>query len=61
MKYRFVQMHQPEFRLAAMCRVLQVSRSGFYAWQRRTPSLRTQTNQRLIARMWRLHHQTREA
>lgn len=35
----------------AMCRVLQVSRSGFYVWQRRGMSARTQTNQRLIVRM----------
>lgn len=56
-----MQTHQPEFRVASMCRVVQVSRSGFYAWQRRPLSLRTQTNQQLIARMRLLHHQTREA
>lgn len=44
-----------------MCRVLQFNRSGFYAWQRRPPSLRTQTNQRLIDRMRLLHHQARES
>jgi len=60
-KYAFMQTHQPEFRVAPMCRVLQVSRSGFYAWQRRAPSLRTQTDQTLIARMRMLHQQTHEA
>lgn len=61
MKYGFIQRHQQEFRLTRLCRVLQVSRSGFYAWQRRQPSARTQSNQRLIERMRILHQQTREA
>jgi putative transposase len=60
-KYGFIQTHQQEFRLTRMCHVLQVSRSGYYAWQRRGPSARTQANQRLIARMRVLHQQTREA
>jgi hypothetical protein len=37
--------------MAPMCRVLQVGRSGFYAWQRRGMSARTQANQTLIDRM----------
>lgn len=61
MKYRFVQAHQREFRLAPMCRVLQISRSGFYAWHRRQRSARAQRNQDLIERMHRLHQDTREA
>ena len=61
MKYRFIQTHQQEFRLTRMCRVLRVSRSGFYAWHRRGPSPRTQVNQVLIERMRVLHQQTREA
>ena len=50
-----MQRHQQEFRLTRMCAVLQVSRSGFYAWQRRKTSTRTQANQRLIDRMRVLH------
>ncbi|MGH7221129.1 MAG: IS3 family transposase [Nitrospiraceae bacterium] len=61
MKYGFIQRHQQEFRLTRMCTVLQVSRSGFYAWQRRPPSARRQVNQRLVERMRVLHQQTREA
>jgi putative transposase len=56
-----MQRHQQEFRLTRMCAVLHVSRSGFYAWQRRETSARTQANQRLIERMRVLHQQTREA
>ena len=61
MRYGFVQAHQQEFRLTRMCRILQVSRSGFYAWQRRETSARAQANQRLIERMRVLNQQTREA
>jgi hypothetical protein len=60
-KYGFMQRHTGEFRVMAMCRVLQVSRSGDDVWQRRPPSVRTQTNQRLMERMRVLHQQTREA
>ena len=56
-----MQTHQYEFRLAPMCRVLQVSRSGYYAWHRRGLSARSQANQQLLARMRILHQQTREA
>ena len=56
-----MQRHQQEFRLTRMCCVLQVSRSGCYAWQRLETSARTQAKQRLIARMRVLHQQTREA
>lgn len=61
MKYAFIQTHQQEFRVTRMCCVLQVSRSGFYAWQRRPPSARGRANQHLIERMRVLHQQTREA
>jgi transposase InsO family protein len=39
-KFRFVQEHRETFRVGMMCRVLKVSRSGYYAWRRREPSLR---------------------
>ena len=35
MKYVFMEEHQGTFRVSAMSRVLQISRSGFYAWRRR--------------------------
>lgn len=34
-KYGFMQNHRDPFTVSAMIRVLDVSRSGFYAWQRR--------------------------
>lgn len=40
--------HAREFRLCAMCRVLGVHRSGYYAWLRNGPSAREREDQRLL-------------
>jgi putative transposase len=56
-----MQAHQRECRVTWMSQVLQVSRSGFYAWQHQAASPRAQANQALIVRMRVLHQQTREA
>ena len=49
MKYVFMDEHQGTFGVSAMSRVLQVSRSGFYAWRRRQahPSPRQQRRKRI--------------
>jgi hypothetical protein len=39
-KLRFVQEHRETVRVGMMCRVLKVSRSGYYAWRQRQPSRR---------------------
>lgn len=39
--------HAREFRLCAMCRVLGVQRSGYYAWLRQGPSVRERDDVRL--------------
>ena len=60
MRYTCIQAHHHEFRVARMCRALQVSRSGFYAWQHRVESPRAQANRALLDRVRTLHQQTRE-
>ncbi len=44
-----------------LCRALQVSPSGYYAWRSRRPSARTLDNLRLAKRIEQLHGETREA
>lgn len=43
----FIDHHRGEYPIALMCRVLQVSRAGYYAWRRRPPSRRSCENRRL--------------
>jgi len=38
-----------------MCRCLEVSTSGFYAWARRTPGLRARATARLLERIREIH------
>jgi len=40
--------HAREFRLIAMCRVLGIQRSGYYAWRRSPRSARSKEDQRLL-------------
>ena len=43
--------HAREFRLCAMCRVLGVHRSGYYAWLRQQTSAREREDERLLGRI----------
>ncbi len=45
-----IQAHQTEFGVRAMCRVLRVHFSGFYAWLKEPLSLRAQDNARQSAK-----------
>lgn len=60
MRYAFIREYDREFRVSAMCRVLDVSRSGYYAWRAREPSDRTKANALLIDRIRGIHTQSRE-
>ena len=51
MKYAFIRDHQREFSIQAMCRVLKVHRSGFYAWLKKPLSDRAIEDQRLLKRI----------
>ena len=35
MRYRFIEAEKATYPVTMLCRVLQVSRSGFYAWHKR--------------------------
>ena len=55
MKYACIARHRGEFQVRLMCRVLDVSESGFYACVRRAPSIRSTTDQRLTLHVRAFH------
>jgi len=58
MRYRFIDAHKKAWPVNLMCGVLEVSRSGFYHWTKRGPSLRARSNRKLDRRIGEIfgHH-----
>jgi len=48
MKYRFLRDHAGIHRVEKMCRMLEVSRSGYYVWRKRPMGRRRGENLRLV-------------
>ncbi|EBX4455339.1 TPA: IS3 family transposase [Salmonella enterica subsp. enterica serovar Kiambu] len=48
MKYVFIENHQAEFNIKAMCRVFQVARSGWYVWHQRRHQINRRQRFRLV-------------
>jgi len=55
LRFEFIEQHREEWPIAVMCRVLEVSRSGFYAWKKRPESARSQRQQELVSEMQVIH------
>ena len=51
--------HRADFPIATMCRVLGVSSSGYYAWSKRLPSRRAQSNATLTRTLRTVHAASR--
>ena len=60
MKYQAMEPLRHQYPLWAMCRLLGVSASGYYAWRHRGPSPRAQQEPRLEAEIRAAHRRTRE-
>lgn len=59
MKYAFITNMSSNYRVRKLCRVLQVSASGYYAWSTRPPSPRAQNDEYLLAEIKRVHEESK--
>jgi putative transposase len=57
--FRFIATVAADHPVALSCRVLGVSRAGFYAWRERPPSARARADAELTAVIHRLHRESR--
>ncbi len=59
MRYACIRRHEGAYAVALMCRVLRVSRGGYYAWRRRPPSQRAVANGQLATTLRAVHGRSR--
>jgi putative transposase len=57
--FRFIATEKADHSVKTMCRVLGVSRAGFYAWLGRAPSVRALEDERLTSRIREIHQENR--
>ena len=55
MRYAWIEQHRDLFAVSRMCRLLEVSRTGYCQWRTRAPSARALANGRLDAQVAALH------
>lgn len=60
MKYRFIRSQRTQFRVVIMCRVLEVSRSGYYDWVDRPESDRVKRHRDLTVKIRQAHIASRK-
>jgi putative transposase len=58
-KYAFIERHRQQHSLVMLCRILNVSKSGFYDWRKRGVSLRALSQQALLEEIVRIFNQKR--
>jgi transposase InsO family protein len=59
-KYAFIKEHHQRWPVGVMCRVLLVSRSGYYGWRDRSPSRQQKRREELVSRIRIAHQENRE-
>jgi transposase InsO family protein len=58
-RFRFIATEKANFPIRLLCRTLQVSRAGFYAWHGREPAARSQADDRLALEIAAIHAKSR--
>jgi len=59
-RFAFIVAEKAAFPIRLLCRTLQVSRAGFYAWHTRPPAPRTQADERLSLEIAAIHAESRQ-
>jgi hypothetical protein len=57
---KFSAISSDPYPVKVLCRVLRVSRSGYYAWKKRRESRRQGENRRLVEAIYRIHHAVKQ-
>ena len=60
MRYAFIERHRREWPIMIQCEVLRVSRSGFYSWRKRPPSVTATRRAALTQEVREVHRLRRE-
>ena len=60
MKYEFIDAHRTQFRIIRLCKVLGVSRSGYYDWRSRPASARAIRHADLTRKITAIHRSVKE-
>jgi putative transposase len=59
MRYRFIGAEKAIYPVTVLCRVMQVSPSGYYAFEKRGPSARATANEMLLVQIKQIHLKSR--
>ena len=60
MRFAFIETHAGEHVIVTMCRVLQVSKAGYYAWVKRPSSARAEQDAQLAEAIKTIHRKSRQ-
>lgn len=58
--FGFIDAEKASYPVSLLCRILKVSRSGYYAWKERPPSQRSRSDAALMEQIGRVHRDSRE-
>ena len=58
--FRLIDAEKARFPVSMLCRVLKVSKSGYYAWKRRPPSKRSRQDAALTEKIREVHQRSRQ-
>lgn len=60
MRFLFIRVEKANYPLTVLCRVLKVSRSGYYAFEKRSPSKRESSDRDLTVQIQEVHQKSRQ-